>query len=504
MRKLKMKINEALASVVPITGIVFILSISIAPLPLGTMLMFLTGALMLIIGMGFFALGAEMSMMPIGESVGGELTKSKKLLIMILVTFLIGIIITAAEPDLTVLAHQVPAVPDQTLIWTVAVGVGLFLVLALMRTVFKLRLKYMLLILYAIVFVLAYITPESFLAVAFDSGGVTTGPITVPFIMALGIGLAQISDASHSQEESFGLVALCSIGPILAVLILGILYHPESVSYTPFEMVHVETTQDIFRIFMSEIPHTMVEVGKALGPIMVFFALFQIITRAFFKKQLIKITVGTIYTFIGLVLFLCGVNVGFMPAGNYLGAQIAVLPYAWILIPIGMIMGYFIVKAEPAVHVLKVQVEEISSGTISGKALELSLSMGVAFSVGIAMLRILTGINIMFFLIPGYGLALLLSFLVPEIFTAIAFDSGGVASGPMTATFLLPLAMGACEAIGGNVLTDAFGIVAMVAMTPLLTIQLLGLMMKFKQRSHKLDLDGEDQILDFEEAEVYE
>lgn len=504
MRKLKIKINEALASVVPITVIVFLLSISIAPMPLGTMLMFLVGALLLIIGMGFFALGAEMSMMPIGESVGSELTKSKKLLIMILVTFAIGIIITIAEPDLTVLAHQVPAVPDQTLIWTVAIGVGLFLILALMRTVFKLRLKYMLLFLYAIVFILAYFTPDSFLAVAFDSGGVTTGPITVPFIMALGIGLAQLRDDSHSQEDSFGLVALCSIGPILAVLILGILYHPESVSYTPFEMVHVETTQDVFHTFMREIPHTMLEVGKALGPIMVFFVMFQIMRRAFFKQQLIKIIVGTIYTFLGLVLFLCGVNVGFMPAGSYLGAQLAVLPYAWILIPIGMLIGYFIVKAEPAVHVLKVQVEEISSGTISGRAMELSLSMGVAISVGIAMLRILTGINIMYFLIPGYGLALLLSFFVPEIFTAIAFDSGGVASGPMTATFLLPLAMGACEAIGGNVLTDAFGIVAMVAMTPLLTIQLLGLIMKLKQRSQRLDLNGEDEILDFEEAEAYE
>ena len=395
-----------------------------------------------------------------------------------------------------------PAVPYRILIWTVAAGVGIFLILALLRTIFKLKLKYMLLILYAAVFILAYFTPDSFLAVAFDSGGVTTGPITVPFIMALGIGLARFNDEAHSQEESFGLVALCSIGPILAVLILGILYHPEGVSYTPFEMVHVETTQDVFKTFMAEIPHTIFEVGKALGPILIFFCLFQCVTRCFLKRQLIKIIIGTIYTFIGLVLFLCGVNVGFMPAGSYLGAQIVTLPYAWILIPIGMIIGYFIVKAEPAVHVLKEQVAEISAGTISARAMELSLSIGVALSLGIAMLRILSGINIMFFLLPGYALSLLLSFYVPEIFTAIAFDSGGVASGPMTATFLLPFAMGACEAIGGNVLTDAFGIVALVAMTPLLTIQLLGLIMKLKQRELKLDLEGDDQIINFEEAEL--
>lgn len=502
MRKLKQKINEALASVIPITLIVFILSITIAPLPLGMMLMFLAGALLLVAGMGFFALGAELSMMPIGEGAGSELVKSRCLPIMILVTFAMGVIITAAEPDLTILAHQVPAVPDRILIWTVAAGVGIFLVLALLRTIFKLKLKYMLLILYAAVFILAYFTPDSFLAVAFDSGGVTTGPITVPFIMALGIGLARFNDEAHSQEESFGLVALCSIGPILAVLILGILYHPEGVSYTPFEMVHVETTQDVFKTFMAEIPHTIFEVGKALGPILIFFCLFQCVTRCFLKRQLIKIIIGTIYTFIGLVLFLCGVNVGFMPAGSYLGAQIVTLSYAWILIPIGMIIGYFIVKAEPAVHVLKEQVAEISAGTISARAMELSLSIGVALSLGIAMLRILSGINIMFFLLPGYALSLLLSFYVPEIFTAIAFDSGGVASGPMTATFLLPFAMGACEAIGGNVLTDAFGIVALVAMTPLLTIQLLGLIMKLKQRELKLDLEGDDQIINFEEAEL--
>lgn len=504
MKKLKIKINEALSSVVPITVIVLLLSITIAPLPLGTMLMFLAGALLLVVGMGLFSLGAEMSMMPMGEGVGSELAKSRKLWIMILITFTIGIIITVAEPDLAVLAHQVPAVSDQTLIWTVAVGVGLFLVLAMLRTVFKLKLKYLLLFFYGIVFLLAYLTPDSFLAVAFDSGGVTTGPITVPFIMALGIGIAQFSDNSHAQEDSFGLVALCSIGPILAVLILGILYHPESVSYTPFEMVHVETTQDIFRVFIAEIPHTMMEVGKALGPILLFFLLFQIMTRCYFMKQIIKILIGACYTYFGLVLFLCGVNVGFMPAGSYLGAKIVSLPYAWILIPIGMVIGYFIVKAEPAVHVLKVQVEEISSGTISSKALENSLSIGVAVSLGIAMLRILTGINIMYFLIPGYLMAVLLSFYVPEIFTAIAFDSGGVASGPMTATFLLPFAMGACEAIGGNVLTDAFGIVAMVAMTPLLTIQIMGLIAKVKHRPLHLNVDGEDQILEFEEDEIYE
>lgn len=438
-----------------------------------------------------------MSMMPMGDGIGNALVASNKKGITIIITFAIGVIITIAEPDLTVLAHQVPGVPDAALIWTVALGVGIFLVFALFRLMYKYDLKFMLIIFYILVFALAYFSMDSFLAVAFDSGGVTTGPITVPFIMALGVGMANIR-SSHAEEESFGLVALCSIGPILAVLLLGIVYNPQGASYTPFEMVNVETTQEVAKAFLIEVPHYVLEVSKALFPILCFFAVFQIITRHFKKKPIIKILIGAAYTYIGLILFLCGVNVGFMPAGYYIGAEIAGLSYNWILIPIGMVIGFFIVKAEPAVHVLNRQVEEVSSGAISSKAMLYSLSIGVGVSLGIAMLRVLMGVPIMFFLVPGYILALTLSFFVPKVFTGIAFDSGGVASGPMTATFLLPFAMGACEQLGGDVMMDAFGIVAMVAMTPLITIQLLGLSMKRKKAGIAASIE-EDGILDFEE-----
>ena len=211
-----------------------------------------------------------------------------------------------------------------------------------------------------------------------------------------------------------------------------------------------------------------------------FFAVFQVTSLHLSRKNVLKITVGLLYTYIGLVLFMTGVNVGFLPAGSYLGRQIAALEQSWVLIPIGMLMGWFIVQAEPAVHVLNRQVEELTSGAIPGKAMSTSLSIGVAVSIGLAMLRVLTGISIFVLLVPGYLCAIGLSFVVPKIFTAIAFDSGGVASGPMTATFLLPFAMGACETLGGNVVTDAFGVVAMVAMTPLITIQLLGLVYQLK------------------------
>ena len=332
------------------------------------------------------------------------------------------------------------------------------------------------------VFILTFFVSKDFLAIAFDSGGVTTGPMTVPFIMALGIGFSAVRSDKYAETDSFGLVSLCSIGPVLAVLLLGIIYHPQGGSYSETVIPDAETSVALWKLFESGIPHYMKEIGGSLFPIILFFTFFQVVSLKLKKKTLIKILVGILYTYIGLVLFLTGVNVGFMPVGNYLGQVIAGLPYRWVIIPIGMLIGYFIVKAEPAVYVLMEQVEELTSGAIPGKAMGYSLSLGVAFSLGLAMIRVLTGISILWFLVPGYALALVLTISVPKIFTAIAFDSGGVASGPMTATFLLPFAQGACEAVGGNVVTDAFGVVAMVAMTPLITIQILGVVYQYQER----------------------
>ena len=340
--------------------------------------------------------------------------------------------------------------------------------------------------------------PNEFVSVAFDSGGVTTGPITVPFIMALGVGLASIRGDSDAQDDSFGLVALCSIGPVLAVLLLGIFYSGGDAGYTQIAVPELEDTRQVAAEFVHALPDYIREVVSALLPVIAFCAIFQLIFKRFHKIQLQKIGIGFLYTFVGLALFLTGVNVGFMPAGHYLGQQLALSGKSWILIPLGMLIGYFLVTAEPAVHVLNRQVETITNGGISQRAMMLSLSIGVACSVGLAMLRVLTGISIYYILIPGYLIALTLTFFVPKIFTGIAFDSGGVASGPMTTTFLLPFSMGACEALGGNVLTDAFGIVAMVAMTPLLTIQTLGLLYRFKQKDmpqETLAADDEDSII---------
>ena len=224
------------------------------------------------------------------------------------------------------------------------------------------------------------------------------------------------------------------------------------------------------------------EIATSLLPIVLMFGVFQLVALKLDRRTLGRIGVGLAYTYIGLVFFLTGANVGFIPAGNYLGQVLAGQAFRWLLVPIGMLIGYFIVKAEPAVYVLNKQVEEVTDGAISAGTMGAALSAGVSLSVGLAMVRVLTGISILWFLIPGYAFAIGISFVVPKLYTAIAFDAGGVASGPMTATFLLPLAQGACAAVGGNIVTDAFGVVAMVAMTPLITVQLMGLMAQLKQR----------------------
>ena len=476
------KLKEATASVLPISLIVMAISFVLVPVDAGLMLSFVIATAMLILGMGLFTLGADMSMSRIGNYMGSKLTKSRKLPLILTVSFALGVAITVAEPDLQVLANQVPAIENNVIIWSVAVGVGVFLVIALLRIVLGIQLRWLLIGFYAIVFTLAMFVSPDFWAVAFDSGGVTTGPMTVPFIMALGVGVCAVRSDKQAGGDSFGLVALCSIGPIITVLILGLLYKPDGSAYTAAVMPDAKDTVEMFDLYLSEIPHYLKETASALLPIGAFLILFQLVTRRLKRKEILHMVIGLVYVYIGLTIFLMGVNVGFMPVGSFLGGSIASHTYNWILIPIAMVIGYFIVQAEPAVHVLNKQVEEITAGSIPAHAMNLALSVGVAISLGLAMIRVLTGISIMWFLVPGYVLSLALSFVVPQIFTSVAFDSGGVASGPMTATFLLPFALGACDAVGGNLVTDAFGVVAMVAMTPLVTIQLLGLSYQRKLR----------------------
>jgi hypothetical protein len=442
-----------------------------------------------------------MAMIPMGEYMGSFLTRTKKLFLIVTVALLMGVMVTVAEPDLQVLAKLAPGIPNTTLIFTVALGVGVFLVVAVLRIMFQLRLSYMLIAFYIAVFAVSAFVPDEFLAIAYDSGGVTTGPITVPFILAFGVGLSSVRGGKSSHDDSFGLVALCSIGPIMAVLLLGVFFKPGAASAVVYSFGSEAGIADLIGMFREGFPLYFMEVGLALAPIVFFFIIFQITVLHLPAIELAKMAVGIVYTYIGLVLFLTGVNVGFLPVGAFIGEYIGGLDYSWILIPLGFVLGYFIVAAEPAVHVLNDQVRDMTGGAISKKAMLVSLSFGVAISVGLSMCRVLFGVNILYFLIPGYALALALTFFTPKIFSAIAFDSGGVASGAMTATFLLPFTLGACGSIGGDALRDAFGLVSLVAMTPLITIQILGLIYKYRvKRMEKEELDA---IAEEEYAQEY-
>lgn len=503
-RVLAEKLKEAAASVLPVTAIVAVLCLALVRVDVGLMLSFLLGSGLLILGMGLFTLGAELSMSRIGNLIGAKMTKSRKLWFILAVSFLLGVAITMAEPDLQVLATNVPAIDKTVLIVTVSVGVGLFLMLCMVRILFSVSLRLLLIVFYALLFLGAFLSDAGFLSVAFDSGGVTTGPMTVPFIMALGVGVASIRSDENAKADSFGLVALCSIGPVMAVMLLGAIYPTDTQADVGMVIGGFETTVELGGAYLRSLPTYMLEVAMALLPIFVFFLLFQVFSLRLRRLPLTKIVMGVGYTFLGLVLFLTGVNVGFSPLGYVLGKELVTSGLSALLIPLAMLMGWFIIDAEPAVHILNKQVEELTSGAISAKAMGLSLSVAVALANGLAMVRVLTGLPILYFLLPGYAVALGLSFFVPRTFTAIAFDSGGVASGPLTATFMLPLAMGACTALGGNLMTDAFGLVALVAMMPLITVQVMGGIYVLKSRTKTdapvLPSFGKNEIIELWEA----
>ncbi len=499
---LREKLNESISSVLPIALIVALMCLSFVPVTADLMLSFLLGTIMLIVGMGLFTLGDEASMTQIGNHTGARMTKTRRLWLILALSFILGVAITVAEPDLQVLASNVPHINTAVLIITVSVGVGLFLVVCMLRILLGIQLRWVLLGCYIVVFALAALSDAGFLSVAFDSGGVTTGPMTVPFIMALGVGVASIRSDKNAEADSFGLVALCSIGPILAVMLLGFFYEMEDGVVAASVIHSYADTVELGGGYLRAIPEYMGEVALALAPIVGFFLLFQVFALHLRRVPFLKIIIGLVYTYVGLVLFLVGVNVGFSSLGTILGAQLAIQS-PWLLVPIAMVMGWFIISAEPAVHVLNKQVEEISAGAVSEKAMGLSLSIAIALATGLAMVRVLTGISILWFVVPGYAAALALSFFVPPIFTAIAFDSGGVASGPMTATFMLPFAMGACEAVGGNVITDAFGLVSLVAMMPLITVQVMGAVYVVRSKKAKETFDA-TQLADTDIIELWE
>jgi len=507
MKNLILKIKEALISILPITLLVVILNFTpLVNLDTREIIVFVVSAILLIIGIALFNLGADMAMTPMGEKVGSGLTKTKSLPIVLIVCFLLGFFITIAEPDLTVLAGYVKEVMSSTLLKaSVGLGVGIFLVISILRMTGRSDLSSILVYLYFILFAVSSILivqgKESYLALSFDSGGVTTGPITVPFIMALGVGISSVIGGKRNKENSFGIVALCSVGPILAVLVLGLFVNG------PIKYEGQEFTLDVnlWKLIGTTLGEVCKNVTIALGLVVIFFFIIQGVCLKLPKKKLMQIGIGIAYTYVGLIIFLTSVSIGFQTIGYKIGSQLAnSSPVA--LAVFAFIIGLVVVLAEPAVHVLNKQVEEVTDGQIKKRSMLIALSIGVGISICLSVVRIIFNFSILYYLIPGYLISLGLSFFVPRIYTAIAFDSGGVASGPLTSAFILPFAIGACTVLQGqeSVMTDAFGIVAMVAMTPLITIQLLGfkavMSTKLRERiaMHRI-LDADDeQIIDFE------
>ena len=508
MKELQAKIMEALVSALPITAIVYLvalLPIFDFQLTTAEMVTFSIGAVLLVLGIGLFSLGADLAMTPMGSHVGSGLSRQKKLGLLLGVCFVLGMLITIAEPDLQVLANQVSAVMNGTLlIYTVGIGVGAFLLVAVLKIVFRKSLSNILMLFYMLLFAMALMLVvsgnEALLPMAFDSGGVTTGPITVPFIMALGVGISSVLGDHRSKDNSFGLVALCSVGPILAVLVLGIF----STNDLFYAVPDYSASEDVLGAFVHAASHICKEVAIALGMIVVFFLVCQFLFLKLSRRHLQRIGVGVVFTYIGLVIFLTGVNVGFMPIGYKMGYELSKFSDSF-LIGFGLIVGVLVVLAEPAIHVLNSQVEDVTGGLVSKKSMMTGLCIGVGGAITLSMIRIIYDFSLVYYIIPGYFISLALSLFVPPVYTAIAFDSGGVASGPMTSGFILPFAIGACVSLQGSeaVLRDAFGVVALVAMAPLITIQLLGFRgiiaeRRAEKRAMKRILDADDQqIINF-------
>lgn len=480
------KFKEVTFAVVPITAIVLILHFTITPIETHLILRFILGAVSVIIGLSIFLLGVDIGVTPIGTLMGSSIAKINKIWVIGVAGIILGFFISIAEPDLHILAGQVDSVTSgliskMSIVVIVSVGIAIMLTLGLVRIVYNFPLYKVLTILYLIILILALFTSSEFLAISFDSSGATTGALTVPFILALALGVSSLKkDSKASEKDSFGLVAVASAGAIISVMIMSILSGSDKI--TGSIEYSLSDSTSIIDPFIQKLQIVIFEVFIALLPLLVLFLISEKISFKLTKKAFYKILKGLIYTFIGLVLFLTGVNAGFMEVGTVVGYSVASLNNKAYVIVIGFVLGLVTVLAEPAVYVLTHQVEDVTSGYVKRKMVIVALSIGVGFAVGLSMIRILIPeVQLWHYLLPGYIISVGMAYFVPKLFVGIAFDSGGVASGPMTATFILAFAQGVADAVeGASVLVDGFGMIAMVALTPIITLQILGMIFKFK------------------------
>ena len=505
MRQTLLKLKDSLLSTLPVLVVVLVLYIAkVTTFDPNQLWVFGISVVLVIIGMWLFNLGSESSMSKMGELIGSSITKKRSMLMLVIIFFLFGALITMAEPDLSVLADQVP-IDSMVLTISIGVGVGFFMVVGAIRILLEKSLTLWLLAFYGLMFALCCLVDYSFVPLSMDSGGVTTGPITVPFILAVGVGLATSRSGKKTDADSFGLVAFSSIGPILVVLILSIFLKKEQLAYHYEQVVVPTNIMTPFGKAFIGLNGTLLKVAISIGPVVVFFLIYELIFIRLSGRKLLSILVGVVLVYVGLVLFLTAVDAGFLPIGKFMGQSIAQSGNKILLVIVGVVLGVVAVFAEPAVHVLTNQIEQVSNGTVKKLAVLFTIAIGNGVAIGLAMLRTFMGFSLFYIVVPGYFLAFLLSFFVPPIYTAIAFDSGGVVSGPMNSTFIQPFAIGACFVFGGEglIMQNAFGTIAIVALMPLIMLQLLGLTGTIRESyrlrvAHKRVADVyDDQIIHF-------
>lgn len=495
MNSLKEKFKDSIVAILPVMIIMVLLS-SFLGFSIVSIVSIIISTVLIIFGITLFTYGADLSMMEIGSNLGSSLVKTRKILLILVISVIVGIIITISEPDLSVLATQMSSMNTLTFILLVSLGVGIFLGISTIRIIYKINLKLILLITYGIVLILMLFVKKEMIPIAFDSGGVTTGPMSVPFIIALGVGFSKSRSRKESKDDSFGLISLCSIGPVIIVLLVSLLSNNElTYSYNISE--EIINISSLFKLYLNTLLPTFKDVLISLLPILVLFIIYNIITKTIIKNKLKKVVLGLVLTFIGLSLFFIGVNAGYMKIAYLLGISLYEKNILLLFI-MGIILGFVIVKAEPAVAVLTEQIEDLTMGSISKKIMNNAIAIGVAIGITLSIIRVIYGIDILPILLIGYAISLVLMFFTPKLFTMIAFDSGGAVTGPMTSSFLLPLIIGVCYAKGGNVLTDAFGVVALIALSPIVVIQLLGIVYKIKLKIEESHIIIDESIVEYD------
>lgn len=495
------KCKESAISVLPFFAIITLLYLVFLPFSIFALLSIIVATILMIVGMSLFSVGVDMSTMKMGGYVGSNLSKSRRLSLMAILSFVLGFMVTIAEPDLMVLAEQVPGISSKWIILiTVSLGTGVFLLLATIRIIFRISIRTILIISYALALILCLFAPNNFLPLSYDTIGVTTGAVSVPFIMAFGLGICAVRSGKNNQEDGFGLVALASIGPVISMLIVSIFIKTDSTILTESTSMISSANQWGVSIGSSILSY-LKEVFVVIIPIFVFFLIYNFKYLKLPKTQLLRIAIGLMYCYIGLVAFLTGVSSGYLPMADWLGYTIAMSDFRWVIIPIAVLIGFFLVFAEPAVHVLNKQVEDITDGVISKKTMLIGISIGVALAMLIVSIRALFGFEFVYLIVPLTIIMIVLNIYTPNLFSGIAFDSGGAAAGSLAASFVLPFIIGICKAIGGDVMLYGFGTIGIISILPTIVIQIMGIRYQYvlNKVKKKQKIISNITIIDYDE-----